>query len=78
MGKELNKIKLLFLHDIFTRQTDKDHVYSANELCDLLSEYGINCERKSIYSDIDALKKVIEGKKALEELQKTHILLNEG
>lgn len=56
MGKELNKIKLLFLHDIFTRQTDSEHVYSANELCDLLSEYGINCERKSIYSDIDALK----------------------
>lgn len=56
MGKELNKIKLLFLHDIFTRQTDSDHVYSANELCDLLAEYGINCERKSIYSDIDALK----------------------
>lgn len=56
MGKELNKIKLLFLHDIFTRQTDKNHVYSANELCDLLSEYGISCERKSIYSDIDALK----------------------
>lgn len=56
MGKELNKIKLLFLHDIFTRQTDSEHVYSANELCDLLSEYGINCERKSIYSDIEALK----------------------
>ena len=56
MGKELNKIKLLFLHDIFTRQTDKEHVYSANELCDLLSEYGINCERKSIYSDIEALR----------------------
>lgn len=56
MGKELNKIKLLFLHDIFTRQTDKDHVYSANELCDLLIDYGINCERKSIYSDIEALK----------------------
>lgn len=56
MGKELNKVKLLFLHDIFTRQTDKEHVYSANELCDLLSEYGINCERKSIYSYIEALK----------------------
>lgn len=56
MGKELNKVKLLFLHDIFSRQTDKEHVYSANELCDLLSEYGINCERKSIYSDIEALK----------------------
>ncbi len=56
MGKELNKIKLLFLHDIFTRQTDSQHVYSANELCDLLLDYGISCERKSIYSDIDALK----------------------
>lgn len=56
MGKELNKIKLLFLHDIFSRQTDKDHVYSANELCDLLMDYGVNCERKSIYSDIEALK----------------------
>ncbi|MEE1065495.1 MAG: WYL domain-containing transcriptional regulator [Acutalibacteraceae bacterium] len=56
MGKELNKIKLLFLHDIFSRQTDKDHVYSANELCDLLMDYSINCERKSIYSDIEALK----------------------
>ena len=29
-------------------------------------------------SDISALQQVIEGKKALEELQKTHILLNEG
>lgn len=56
MGKELNKIKLLFLHDIFTRQTDSEHVYSANELCDFLLEYGIACERKSIYSDIEALK----------------------
>ncbi len=56
MGKELNKIKLLFLHDIFSRQTDCDHVYSANELCDLLLDYGISCERKSIYSDIEALK----------------------
>jgi predicted DNA-binding transcriptional regulator YafY len=56
LGKELNKIKLLFLSDIFSRQTDSEHVYSANELCDLLSEYGVTCERKSIYSDIEALK----------------------
>lgn len=56
MGKELNKIKLLFLHDIFSRQTDSEHVYSANELCELLEDYGISCERKSIYSDIDALR----------------------
>lgn len=56
MGKELNKIKLLFLQDIFIRQTDSEHVFSASELCDLLKDYGISCERKSIYSDIEALK----------------------
>lgn len=55
MPKESNKIKLLFLSEIFNRQTDEKHVFSANELCDLLEEYGIHSERKSIYSDIEAL-----------------------
>jgi len=55
MAKESSKVKLLFLSDIFIRQTDENHVFSAVELCDMLSEYGISCERKAIYSDIDAL-----------------------
>lgn len=55
MSKETSKVKLLFLSDIFIRQTDENHVFSAVELCDLLAEYGVSCERKAIYSDIDAL-----------------------
>lgn len=55
MAKESNKVKLLFLSDIFIRQTDENHAFSAVELCDMLEDYGVTCERKSIYSDIDAL-----------------------
>lgn len=56
MSKESSKIKLLFLSDIFNRQTDAEHPFSAVELCEMLEDYGIKSERKSIYSDIDALK----------------------
>lgn len=55
MAKETNKVKLLFLSDIFIRQTDENHTFSATELCEMLEDYGVRCERKSIYSDIDAL-----------------------
>ena len=55
MSKETSKVKLLFLSDIFIRQTDENHAFSAVELCDMLSSYGISCERKAIYSDIEAL-----------------------
>ena len=56
MNKETSKVKLLFLSDIFNRQTDENHTFSAVELCEMLEEYGIKSERKAIYSDIDALK----------------------
>ncbi len=49
-------LRLLFLADIFRRQTDENHVYSAVQLVSMLSEYGVACERKSIYRDIDNLK----------------------
>ena len=49
-------LRLLFLADIFNRQTDEHHTYSAVELVSLLNDYGIECERKTIYRDIDSLK----------------------
>lgn len=55
MSKESSKIKLLFLSDIFIRQTDENHTFSATELCDILEGYGISCERKAIYRDVEAL-----------------------
>ena len=51
-----HNLRLLFLSDIFNRQTDEEHVYSAAQLISMLGEYGISCERKSIYSDIEDLK----------------------
>lgn len=51
-----HNLRLLFLADIFNRQTDEEHVYSAAQLISMLEDYGIKCERKSIYRDIDDLK----------------------
>lgn len=52
------KLKLLYLMDIFLSKTDDENILNANELCDELEKnYNITAERKSIYRDIEALKK---------------------
>lgn len=56
MNSGNHNLRLLFLADIFKRQTDENHVYSATQLIEMLEEYGVSCERKSIYRDIDDLK----------------------
>ncbi len=57
MGKDSQKIRVLFLQDIFKRRSDENNVFSAEDLCDILKEdYDIKVERKAIYGDIDALK----------------------
>ncbi len=57
MKRENQKLKILYLRDIFLRRTDEAHVLDAEELCALLAElYSIPAERKSIYADIDALR----------------------
>lgn len=57
MSKETQKLRILYLHEIFSRRTDENHVFSAEQLCDiLLEDYGISVERKAIYTDIEALQ----------------------
>ena len=57
MGKENQKLRILYLQDIFSRRTDENNVFSAEQLCDiLLEDYGISVERKAIYGDIEALQ----------------------
>ncbi|MGN1478525.1 MAG: helix-turn-helix transcriptional regulator [Acutalibacteraceae bacterium] len=57
MSKANQKIRILFLHDIFNRRTDENNILSAGELCEILeSDYSITCERKALYDDIDTLK----------------------
>ncbi len=53
---EKQKLKLLYLKDILTAQTDAAHPLTAQELIDLLEQRGIRAERKSIYSDVEYLR----------------------
>ena len=53
--QEGQKSKLLALLRIFETQTDENHLLNVPQLVELLERQGILCERKSVYSDIDAL-----------------------
>ncbi|MCC8022286.1 MAG: WYL domain-containing protein [Clostridiales bacterium] len=51
----MTKLKLLYLLRIFQEKSDETHILSTTDLIQELKGYGIACDRKSIYSDIDAL-----------------------
>ncbi len=56
MGKSDQKLRLLYLQDIFLRRSDENNVFSSEEICNILSDdYNISVERKAIYKDIEAL-----------------------
>ena len=52
---ENQKLKLLYLRDILL-ETDEDHPISMEEILARLHANGVDAERKSIYSDIEALR----------------------
>ena len=49
-------IKVLYLLKILQEETDAEHGLTMTQLIERLNEYGISAERKSIYSDIKALR----------------------
>lgn len=53
---ENQKIKLLYIADYLTEKTDEKHSVTSNDIIDMLASNNISAERKSIFSDIDALK----------------------
>ena len=55
-GQQRSKLKILYLLEIFWRKTDETSILDATEICELLGEYGVEAERKSIYSDINNLR----------------------
>ncbi len=56
MAKSANqKLKLLRLKDILLNRTDEVHPMSTQQMIDALMQYGIEAERKSIYSDLEEL-----------------------
>ena len=57
MGRSKNqKLKLYYLAKIFWEETDEDHHISMGQIIEKLESYDISAERKSIYSDIQALQ----------------------
>ena len=52
---ENTKLKLLYLRDYLRQNTDETHPANAEALIAFLESKGISAERKSIYSDIQAL-----------------------
>lgn len=58
MAKGANqKLKLLYLLDILMKNTDEDHPMSMKGIIDSLAKADVAAERKSIYSDIEELRK---------------------
>ncbi len=53
---EKQKLKLLYLKQILEEESDEDHPISTAALIEKLQALNIRAERKSIYSDIDALR----------------------
>lgn len=54
--RENQKLKLLYLADMLRSETDAEHVLSMPAIIDKLAALGVSAERKSIYSDLDALE----------------------
>lgn len=52
---EKQKLKLLYIMQFLLEKTDEMHTVTTQEIIDYLAENGIASERKSIYTDIDAL-----------------------
>lgn len=58
MAKSVNqKLKLLYLQQILFEKTDEHHPMGVQQMIEQLAEYDISAERKSIYDDIEALRR---------------------
>ena len=58
MAKSRNqKGKLLYLAEIFHRETDEAHGLTLAELTERLAAYGVQAERKTLYDDMEELRR---------------------
>lgn len=54
--KGYTKLKLLYIKEFLERNSDEEHPVSVEDISEMLLSKGIECERKSIYSDVKTLK----------------------
>ena len=50
------KLKILYLMQVFMERTDEQHPMSVKDLLAYLEDFGIHAERKTIYDDIENLR----------------------
>lgn len=50
------KMKLLYLKDIFEKKTDENHSMTLENIIGELEKLGVHAERKSLYTDIELLR----------------------
>ena len=53
---ENQRLKLLYLMKIFMEETDDTHGLSIREIAQKLDGYGVSADRKTLYSDFEALR----------------------
>lgn len=53
---ENQKLKLLYLKELFEAQSDEQHILSMQDIVSYLAARGIRAERKSVYGDIACLQ----------------------
>ncbi|MCQ2400841.1 MAG: WYL domain-containing protein [Lachnospiraceae bacterium] len=56
MAKGPQKLKILYLAKVLLEETDEEHALMMNEIISRLSDYGIEAERKGLYTDIEDLR----------------------
>lgn len=58
MSKSANqKLKLLYLAKIFSEKTDEEHGLTLTELIRLLEQYQVSADRKTLYMDLEELRR---------------------
>lgn len=51
-----SKLRLLYIRDILSAYSDEEHPLNSTDIISLLeSEYGVSCERKTVYDCIESL-----------------------
>ena len=56
MKTENQKLRILYLIEILTKYTDEDHILNSTQIIEKLKTiYGLDVERKTIYSDVNNL-----------------------
>lgn len=53
---EKQKLKLFYIRDYLLRNSDEEHPVTLKQIIAYLAENDIPAERKSLYSDIEALR----------------------